>query len=274
MSPTQKRSNRNSPSNILIHHTHLSIPVTAYGSGWIIVDKPSTLSVHNEPGADLCSILTSYIETNKPFADQIGYDADFGIHAVHRIDRQTSGVILLACRNDRFRYFSEQFASRDISKKYIAVLHGHLEPPDVSAQPGIWEWPLSDKPGGRACPEGRGPKKKCLTYFKILDQSKHYTMVECCPLTGRKHQIRRHAKLAGHPIVGDRRYGTTRAYNYLRNNHKFSRLGLHAFSISILLPDKSKPSTFQTSSIPEDIQQLFNQDKPEPLSSENQQPPC
>ncbi len=261
MRQPQKQNNRESSLTTLIHHTHVSIPVTAYDKGWIIVDKPSLLSVHNKPGSDLCSILTSYIETNKQFADQIGYDSKFGVHAVHRLDSQTSGVILLSCRSDVLRHFSEQFASRDISKKYIAVLHGHLNTPDTSEQPGIWEWPLSDKPGGRTCPEGRGPQKTCLTSFQILGQSRHYTMIECSPLTGRKHQIRRHAKLAGHPIVGDSRYGTARACKYLIKNLGFNRLGLHAFSITILLPGKSKQTTFQTSNIPEDIERLFNQDK-------------
>jgi RluA family pseudouridine synthase len=261
LNPTQKHSYRESPSNVLIHHNNLSIPVIAWGTGWIIVDKPSLLSVHNKPGADLCSILTSYIEANRQFADQIEYDSKFGVHAVHRLDSQTSGVILLACRNEIFRYFSEQFASRVITKKYIAVLHGHLHPYEPSEQPGIWEWPLSDKPGGRACPEGRGQKKKCLTRFQILEHSRHYTMIECSPMTGRKHQIRRHAKLAGHPIVGDKRYGTARACNYLKNNRDFNRHGLHAFLITILLPDKSEPATFQTSNIPEDIGRLFDQDQ-------------
>ncbi len=261
MNTTQKRSNRESPSNILIHHNHLSIPVTAYGTGWIIVDKPGFLSIHNEPGADLCSILTGHIKTNKLLAHQVKLDSKFGVHAVHRLDSQTSGIILLACRKEIFSYFSEQFASRNISKKYIAVLHGHLQALEPSRQPGIWDWPLSDKPGGRDCPEGKGKKKSCLTHFQNLSQSRHYTMIECSPQTGRKHQIRRHAKLAGHPVVGDSRYSTKRACNYLKNNHGFKRLGLHAHSITIRLPDHNKPTTFKIQQVPEDLERLFDQDK-------------
>jgi len=90
-------------------------------------------------------------------------------------------------------------------------------------------------------------------------------MIECSPLTGRQHQIRRHAKLAGHPIIGDRRYGTTRSCNYLEKNHGFRRLGLHAFSITIHLPGQSNPTTFQTSKIPEEIDRLFDQDQPKTM---------
>ncbi len=76
-------------------------------------------------------------------------------------------------------------------------------------------------------------------------------MVEIEPLTGRTHQIRRHAKLAGHPVVGDARYGSTRAINYLRRNFAFDRLALHARSLTLQLPDGKTPETIETPSNPQ-----------------------
>ena len=95
----------------------LSVP--AFGKGWLAVDKPSGMSVHNDPGQDLCDSAFSYIQTNQGLRNLIKIDPKFGIHPVHRLDRETSGIILLAVDREIFRFFSTQFKARQVKKNLI-----------------------------------------------------------------------------------------------------------------------------------------------------------
>ena len=240
----------------------LSVP--AFGKGWLSVDKPAGMSVHNDPGKDLCSRAFDYIQTKPDVLNQINFDPKFGIHPVHRLDRETSGIILLAVDREIFQFFSAQFESRQVKKEYIALLHGLLEDHEGKDLLGKWLWPLSKTAGGRKNPQGTGRRQPSETHFRVMNHSTHYTKVSIELLTGRKHQIRRHAKLAGHPVVGDGRYGSTRAVNFLYQNFGFNRLALHAHAITLKLPGKDKPETIQVQSIPIQIKNLFEEDLPAP----------
>lgn len=232
------------------------IPVITTGKGFLFVDKPSGVSVHNDR-KNVCSMILDFLRPNKKLLNQIDFDPSFGMNAVHRLDRDTSGIILLACNPQIFKYFSRQFEERTVKKKYVALLHGNLALPD---EKGLWSWPLSRKPGGRVAPSGKGDKQPCETQVTIVHASPHYTWVECTPHTGRKHQIRRHAKLSGHPVVGDSRYGSPRSLKFLSSKRGFNRLALHSASISIRLPERSETKEIRSPKIPEDIEKLFNDD--------------
>ena len=245
---------------ITINSGHFQIPVIAIGRGWLVVDKPAGLTVHNASGRDLCSLVSARIQEEAALRGQIDMDPDFGINPVHRLDKETSGTILLAGNRERFRFFSNQFDSRQVKKQYVAILHGRLEKPEDNDPWRTWGWSLSETAGGRHHPEGAGNRKDCQTRYRILDYSTHYTMVEIELLTGRTHQIRRHAKLSGHPVVGDARYGSTRAINYLKRNFAFDRLALHARSLTLKLPDGKAPETIETPTIPSQMLELFQND--------------
>ncbi len=246
---------------LTINFKSIQIPVLASAKGWLAVDKPSGLTVHNDTGRDLCSIAFDYIQKKPLLFKDITLDTDYGIHPVHRLDKETSGVLLLAADRDIFRYFSKQFEARSVKKRYIAILHGPLAPPATDDAWGTWQWPLAKDAGGRKKPAGSGQKVPCKTRYRVLDQSAHYTMVEIELLTGRKHQIRRHAKLAKHPVVGDDRYGSERAIKFLKENCAFDRLGLHAQSLTIQLPEGQGPQTVETSGLPAQMRELFENDK-------------
>ena len=245
---------------ITIDSGEFQIPVLAMGRSWIVVDKPTGLTVHNASGRDLCSLASAQIQKGITLREQIDMDPDFGIHPVHRLDKETSGVILLAVNRESFRFFSNQFESRQVKKQYIAILHGRLEKLEENDLWGTWGWPLSETAGGRQNPEGSGNRKDCRTRYRVLEHSSHYTMVAIELLTGRTHQIRRHAKLAGHPVVGDARYGSTRAINYLKRNVGFDRLALHARSLTLQLPDGKVPETIETPAVPSQMWDLFQND--------------
>ncbi len=254
---------------ITINFKSIQIPVLAFGKGWLAVDKPAGLTVHNEPGKDLCTIAHDYIQKNPSIFKQLYLDTDFGIHPVHRLDRETSGVLLLAADRDTFRFFSKQFESHSVKKQYIAILHSPITPPEtlnLDDRWGTWHWQLSKEAGGRKNPAGSGKKVPCETRYRIMDQSAHYTMVEIELLTGRKHQIRRHAKLAKHPVVGDNRYGSDRAIKFLKENCAFDRLGLHARSLAFELLDEQEKQTIETNDIPIQMRELFENDRMTPES--------
>ena len=167
----------------------IEIPVLAFGKGWLVVDKPAGVSVHNESGRDLCSLAAALIQNDKSTEGQVGMDPDFGVSPVHRLDKETSGVILLALNREMFRFFSKQFESRRVNKRYVALLHGLLENREGRDPWGTWNWALAKNAGGRDNPEGSGQRQESLTRYRVLDRSTHYTMVEIELLSGRTHQI-------------------------------------------------------------------------------------
>jgi 23S rRNA-/tRNA-specific pseudouridylate synthase len=230
------------------------------GPGWLVVDKACDVSVHNEPGRDLVSLVRGRIERDPELAQHLAYEKGGVISPVHRLDRETSGVMLLGVNPETVRWFSLQFEERRISKKYMAVVHGCFKESNGSEQ--VWDRPLSPEAGGRENPAGKGKKVPCVTRIQVLDQSPHYALIACSLLTGRKHQIRRHAKLAGHPVLGDRRYGSKRAVEFIRTRHSFSRLALHSLSLDLELPETHQTKRFE-SAMPPEFLRILKDDKAE-----------
>ena len=230
-----------------------SIIIHAAGPGWLVVEKPSGLSVQADLEPDLCSILKARIQADPELKEKMEYDPGFGILPVHRLDRETSGVILLACRAAILSHFAAQFERHTVRKRYIALLHGDLPEIQTVEGWGVWIWPLSEDAGGRSRPEGRCKRVQAETRFRVLQKSAHYTLIECDLLTGRRHQIRRHARLAGHAVVGDGRYGTSRSVKFLREEKGFHRLALHSFSLEIQLPGATAPQVFRSPVPPPEI---------------------
>ncbi|MDP3286648.1 MAG: RNA pseudouridine synthase [Desulfobacterales bacterium] len=244
----------------LINCGSIQIPVFAAGKGWLVVDKPAGMTVHNKPGMDLCSFVLTHVQNETAAKGEIEITPDFGVNPVHRLDKDASGIIFLASSREMFRFFSNQFQSRQVTKRYVAVLHGLLGTPERNDLWEKWRWPLANTAGGRNNPEGSGRRQHSETRYRVLDHSIHYTMVEIELLSGRTHQIRRHAKLSGHPVVGDARYGSTRAVNYLKRNFAFDRLALHARALTLRLPGGKDPETIETPSIPSQMLELFKND--------------
>jgi 23S rRNA-/tRNA-specific pseudouridylate synthase len=234
------------------------IPVLRVGKGWLGVNKPAGLSIHNNPGEDLCAWAETHCLQNKAIYDAIAPDPDFGFHPVHRLDRETSGVVLLACDRETLGFLSAQFEARKVEKRYLALLHGHLEFPEDNAGWQKWTWPLTKAAGGRGNPAGAGHRFPCETHYQLLSRLPRYTLIEIKLLTGRKHQIRRHAALAGHAVVGDPRYGTSRAADYLRHQFGFDRFALHASSLTLKTPGTGRIETISASLLPSQIEALIN----------------
>jgi len=237
------------------------IHISARGPGWICVEKPSSISVHNDPGKDLLSILESQIDNTmdpnqaKSMEEKKRLPSVL-LQPVHRLDKDTSGLLLLARNPETLARLSDLFAKGMVKKRYLALVHGNFDIP--SEEIGLWETPLSKEAGGRNNPAGKGKKVRAQTRYKILRQSLHYALVEIELLTGRKHQIRRHAKLCGHPVTGDRRYGSQRSVQFLKETHGYQRLGLHAFRLEF--QDLTSRVVITSDQIPVEMENLLNQD--------------
>lgn len=235
--------------------------ILEYTPGGMFINKPDGLSVHNHPEKDLCSLAEALLGTQAAIREKTCFDPQFGVNPVHRLDKGTSGVMLLAVNREAFQFFSRQFEERTVVKQYTAILHGNLESQVAEDGWRTWNWPLSKAAGGRKNPAGAHRRLPCETCYRVLEHSRHYTRVVVEIASGRIHQIRRHAKLAGHPVVGDQRYGSKRALNYLKSIKTFRRLALHAQALTLCTAPGKEPQTVKTPEVPASMLALFNNDK-------------
>ena len=229
--------------------------------GWLAVDKPCGLSVHNDPGNDLVSFMHARIRSDSVLTSHLGIPSSFSIHPVHRLDKETSGVILLATDNEVLRSLSELFMKGRVKKRYLALVHGGFDQKLNSPGYHVWDFPLSKTAGGRNNPTGKGKLVNCKTRYKVLQQSLHYSLLEIELLTGRKHQIRRHAKLSGHPVTGDTRYGSKKSVNYLKNSLSYHRLGLHCKYLEFVPAGQKKAVCITSQNTLTDMVQLLANDR-------------
>lgn len=235
--------------------------ILAMGPGWLAVEKPGGMSVHNSPGRDLCARVLDGLRRDSGLAEEIGWDPAFGVHPAHRLDGDTSGVMLLGCRRDTLHRLAAQFEAGTVAKRYHAIVHGRIDPTETKQGWRLWDRPLSPDAQGRRNPAGPPPRKPCRTRYRVLDNSLHYTLLACEPLTGRKHQIRRHAVLAGHPVAGDRRYASGRSLDFLSRQCGFQRLGLHAVSLAFTAPENGRSVTVRATPLPPEMARLLENDR-------------
>ncbi|MDZ4785579.1 MAG: RluA family pseudouridine synthase [bacterium] len=188
------------------------------------------------------------------------------IFVVHRIDKDTSGLILFAKDSETHRELSLLFQNDQISKEYLALVEGHLETKDGLINTSISENPK--KPGKMR--SGGEDAKESLTEYTVLEEFKNYSLVQVRPKTGRTHQIRIHFQSIGHPLAVDPFYGN-RDKLFLSNIKKrykgkeeqeekpiMSRLTLHAAKLSFLDPKTKEVRTFEAS-IHKDMNATLNQ---------------
>lgn len=154
------------------------------------------------------------------------------IHVVHRLDRDTSGVLLFAKDLETRDRLKEAFAAHDIDRVYVAIVEGAMEPPEGTIRSVLREDPKTFMV--RSIEKGEG--KLAITHYRTIARGERYSMLEVTLETGRKNQIRAHLSEAGHPVVGDERYGST--------SDPMKRLGLHAKLLGFVHPHTRKKLSF------------------------------
>ena len=209
----------------------------------IVVDKPAGLVVH--PGAGIAdgtlanALLFEFPElTAVPRA---------GI--VHRLDKDTSGLLVIARNLVAHNALSSDIANRCVGREYQALVHGRL------AQPGTINAPIGRHQSARTKMAVRGDGRHAITHYRILEQFANHTHLRLRLETGRTHQIRVHLQYVGHPIVGDPIYGR-RARQVAGNPGRgLPRQALHAASLSLTHPSSGAVLRFD-SRLPSDIERL------------------
>ena len=205
----------------------LATAVVFENEGLLVVNKPSGLAVHGGSGVNL-----GLIETMR----QIRPDARF-LELVHRLDRDTSGCVMIAKSRRYLRYLQDELRARRVDKSYQALVHGHWPKRRKSVDIPLLR---AELPNGerivRAVAEGSADAKASLTQYRIQESFADCTLVVAKPVTGRTHQIRVHSLHAGHVILGDAKYAPRELLQAFKV-FELNRLFLHACQLQLQLPD-------------------------------------
>lgn len=165
----------------------------------IVVNKPQGMVVHPSAGHPDHTLVNGLLYHTRDLADS---PEGFRPGIVHRIDKDTSGLLMIA-KNDRARESLEKQLAEKINKReYLAIVHGNFE-----VKNGVINAPIGRNPNNRKQMAVNPKGKATVTHFTVLEQFKNYSLVKCVLETGRTHQIRVHMKYIGHPLAGDPLYG-------------------------------------------------------------------
>ncbi|HYE93247.1 MAG TPA: RluA family pseudouridine synthase [Terriglobales bacterium] len=211
----------------------------------LVVDKPAGMVVH--PGAGhATATLAAAALAHAPAIATVGGRQRPGI--VHRLDKDTSGLLVIAKTQRAYDSLTRQLVARTVSRRYAAVVHGR-----VRGDSGTVDAPIGRDPVHRQRMAIRPPDKgkRAVSRWRVVERFPQYTRLEVSLETGRTHQIRVHVASLGHPVVGDRVYG-----GKLRPPIAFDGLALHAAALSFLHPATHAVQEF-TSSLPARVEELL-----------------
>ena len=210
-------------------------------SDLIVVNKAPGMVVHpTDHGAHVSGTLVNALMHHCKDLSGMGGEKRPGI--VHRLDKDTSGLIVVAKHDSAHLYISKQIQARTVTKKYLTLLKGHLSPKKGSIEAPL----IKSSMGGKRDIQvsGKAKAKYALTHYKVLAYVGDYSVVEVQIVTGRTHQIRVHFKAIGFPVCGDEMYGD------LKTNEELKKVGLtrqflHAAELTFKLPSTKKAMKFK-----------------------------
>lgn len=226
---------------INITPTKMNLNIVYEDDFLMIINKPSGLVVHPGSGNYTNTLVNGLLYYTNNLSD-IGGDVRPGI--VHRIDKDTSGLLLVAKTNKAHEILSDDFKNKRIKREYIALLNGVFKNESATIDAPIGRDKLNRE---KMCVTDIN-SKKAITNMKVINRFNKYTLVSCILETGRTHQIRVHMAYIGHPIVGDSLYGT--------KSNLITRQALHACKVSFVHPISKKHVNFE-SAFPQDMQLIL-----------------
>ncbi|MCK6462746.1 MAG: RluA family pseudouridine synthase [Candidatus Pacebacteria bacterium] len=222
----------------------LDIKIIYQDNDVIAVNKPAGTVVHKAESlpagrqvhkGEEQNFLTDWLVEKFPEIKRVGDKPELRPGIVHRLDKDTSGVLVVAKNQKAFEYLKSLFQNKKIIKKYLALVEGNLK-----KDKGIIDLPIgrskSDFRKKLASEEARGELREAITEYKVLEKFPDYTLVEAYPKTGRTHQIRVHFKAVGHPVACDSLYGGRKSKCPEGLNRHF----LHANFLELNLPSGAR----------------------------------
>ena len=212
----------------------------------LVVDKPAGMVVHPAAGHDSGTLVHAVLGYD-PGIEGIGGEERPGV--VHRLDKETSGLILLAKNDNAHHWLQDQFRLRQVEKTYLALVDGAPPTPSGRVEAAIGRDP-SHRKQMAVLPPGKG--RESVSEYKTLEKFAHHTLLEFRPHTGRTHQIRLHCAFLGCPIVGDKVYG--RRTPTLEIKRHF----LHAAKLKIILPGEKQPRIFEAP-LPGELERVLDE---------------
>jgi len=230
----------------------IPLPIVYEDEHLLVVDKPAGLVVHPAAGNRDGTLVNALLHHCGGSLSGIGGVARPGI--VHRIDKDTSGLLVVAKHDKAHEGLAKQFADHSIDRRYLAIVSGV---PRLAGD--VVDAPLArsahDRKKIAIVKEGRG--KRAVTHWKRLEILKDAALVECTLETGRTHQVRVHMASIGHPLLGDPVYGRGKSvHRDLLNQLDFKRQALHAAHLGFIHPVTKGRLSFD-SALPSDMQELF-----------------
>jgi len=222
----------------------------------IVINKQADIIVHPARGNKSGTLVNGLVN----YANQLSsVRGDFRPGIVHRLDRNTTGVMIVAKTDEAHFQLAAQFAERTTQKTYIAVIHGV---PQLTAD--CIDQPIGTNTSFRERMAVNMEGKQAVSFYKVLEEFRGYSVVELSPKTGRTHQLRVHMQYIRHPIVADDMYGGKVIYPWQIEDRPagpedplMSRTALHAWRLEIDHPTTEKRMLF-TADLPEDVQNLID----------------
>ena len=252
----------------------MNLSIIYQDSDIVVVNKPAGISVHKGV-AERGETLADWLAEKFPEMKKVGDEPELRPGIVHRLDKETSGVLVAAKNQKAFEYLKNQFSAhslklskegrdlayggqkREVVKKYLALVEGELKNnlPTGQAGNGVIALPIgrskSDFRKKLASDNAKGELREAVTEYKVLEKFPKHTLVEAYPKTGRTHQIRVHFKAIGHPVVCDHLYGGKR----MTCPFGLARHFLHANFLEFVSPSGARLKL--EADLPEDLEKVL-----------------
>ncbi|HNW95063.1 MAG TPA: RluA family pseudouridine synthase [Anaerolineaceae bacterium] len=224
---------------------NLPLDVIYIDENTIVINKPAGLIVHPGAGHSTGTVVNAALY-RWPEIRQVGEPERPGV--VHRLDKETSGVLVLARTQSAYAWLVRQFKSRKTEKYYLALVDGHPPTPNGRIEAAVGR-DAKFRQKMAVVYEGKG--RKAVSEYFTKQSFRDHTLLEVRPFTGRTHQIRVHLAYLGCPVVGDRVYGRRKA------SFPLERFFLHAAKLRIILPGEKDLTEFQAA-LPDDLKEVLN----------------
>lgn len=225
----------------------IDVPIITATDDYLIIDKPAGLIVHpSTPSQE--TALTDIIVKKYPALKKVGENKSRpGI--VHRLDKQASGVMVIASHNQMFLHLKKQFQNRQVKKIYLCLIHGQMP---IDAGRLDFNIGRSKKTGLMVARPKSQTGKASLTEYEVIKKWQHYSYLKIILHTGRTHQIRLHLNASGHPILGENQHLPKK----LKNRQKIDRLFLHSHLLGFY--DLNNVWQEYISPLPQELQSIID----------------